>query len=604
MLTRNPPDKRLAFIVKTYIDKQPWVVWDTLNVIFNTIGIDDVAEAMRSAADIGAGTPPGMDPRNYKSEVLGMQLHLPALPDPDWMFRVPVRDDWDTSTYASYMLSHSFWGSPRTGRWESLLLALPMFDDPLFADGLMKQPHEADAVFPWAAREISRLAKYAVSTLPGLKAFSARSMDVYIDYVSALGELKSRANGIAAWAKKSRIDLNKLTLADALDGSKSFKVKVAVPQGVIVKKFKTGWTVQELRGRGRLDPEGKRLQHCVGSYCQKVEAGTSQIYSLRDPDGVPYVTMEVYPATGHFEQVFGRQNVNINSPGFSDYVLSEGQANDPPLKKEDAPLVVEAIRGMLEAFIDERSGGHLQSLALAGVNLTPRVQEAIRIKSAGVDLSGLTLLKIDLSGLDLRKTVMEGAVLRGANLRGANLENANLASARLDDADLEGADMTGAQLSDATFTRANLSDAKMVAVRAANARFAEAVMQSTVLQYAYLWKADLSRTDLGGAVLRDADVSYASFMEADLRGADLIGIRGIATNVSFRGAKYNVATLIPEGLSPHMERMVRDNTPSTEEGRERAMWEAASDHDVDLFQDDSEYDELDEDEDEDDEEEW
>jgi hypothetical protein len=41
MLTQNPPIDRLNFIVKTYGEKQPWVVLDTLSVIFPTIGIDE-----------------------------------------------------------------------------------------------------------------------------------------------------------------------------------------------------------------------------------------------------------------------------------------------------------------------------------------------------------------------------------------------------------------------------------------------------------------------------------------------------------------------------------------------------------------------------------
>jgi|GEM_PF-3744309 len=41
MLTQNPPIDRLKYIQKLYGEKQPWVVLDTLSVIFNTIGIDE-----------------------------------------------------------------------------------------------------------------------------------------------------------------------------------------------------------------------------------------------------------------------------------------------------------------------------------------------------------------------------------------------------------------------------------------------------------------------------------------------------------------------------------------------------------------------------------
>ena len=41
--------------------------------------------------------------------------------------------------------------------------------------------------------------------------------------------------------------------------------------------------------------EGEQLRHCVGGYCPAVVEGKSRIYSLRDAEGQPKVTIEVQP---------------------------------------------------------------------------------------------------------------------------------------------------------------------------------------------------------------------------------------------------------------------------------------------------------------------
>jgi uncharacterized protein YjbI with pentapeptide repeats len=616
-MQRNPPDKRLAFIVKTYLDKQPWVVWDTISVIFNTIGIDQPAKLMADAALDGVETPAGMTPRSFASDLKDMfraGTMLPGLPDPNWDHRPlpqvdPQNEDaerWRTHRYSSLLFdSRMYWKEPIDGRWRTLTDAIPLVTSNTFADGLMNEPHKADGVFLWVARELSKLSKHVIVAMDKEGSTDFRNREEYELYTEALDTLRRRTNAIAAWAQKNRIDLNKLSLAEALEGSKDFKSKVAVPQGIVVKRFKSGWTIQELRGRGRLDPEGERLQHCVGSYCSRVESGLSQIYSLRDPDGVPYVTMEVDPDSSHFVQVFGEKNSSVGSKEFGSYVFNEGQANEPPLRESDVSVVVEAIQQMLEEFIDERSGGHLGSLALANINLTPRVQAAVRAAPAGADLSGLRLPRIDLSGLDLTKTILDNTALREANLRGANLTHGTIVSARLDGADLEGADLVGAQAGNTVFNGSNLTGANMAAIKAADAQFSRAIMQSANLRFAYLWKANFADADLSGADLRDTDVRHANFMGADLRGADLRGMKIGEGHGQFRGAKYDGRTLFWDGCSPRLEYMVRDDSPMTEEGRERAGWEAAGDRDAELYQDDEEYDpyggrgEDDEDDDED-----
>jgi len=66
-----------------------------------------------------------------------------------------------------------------------------------------------------------------------------------------------------------------------------------------------GWTIKSVKTRNNLMTEGNQVGHCVGGYCDDVEKGNTRIFSLRDPNNVPYVTMEVEPNSWNFSQIFG-----------------------------------------------------------------------------------------------------------------------------------------------------------------------------------------------------------------------------------------------------------------------------------------------------------
>jgi hypothetical protein len=64
-----------------------------------------------------------------------------------------------------------------------------------------------------------------------------------------------------------------------------------------------------------LDLESRRMHHCVGhgSYDEGVASGDTEIYSMRDPQGRPVITMEVYvdiydDGARRLQQVKGKRN--------------------------------------------------------------------------------------------------------------------------------------------------------------------------------------------------------------------------------------------------------------------------------------------------------
>lgn len=53
-----------------------------------------------------------------------------------------------------------------------------------------------------------------------------------------------------------------------------------------------GWKWVEVRSALSLDREGALMRHCVGSYARDVERGQASVFSLRDPENKPRLTME------------------------------------------------------------------------------------------------------------------------------------------------------------------------------------------------------------------------------------------------------------------------------------------------------------------------
>ncbi len=428
MLTKNAAIDRLQYITKMYIEKQPWVVLDTLSVIFPTIGID---ESWREVEDAyyeahGKGRRDLLDLYSGGSLVTG-------LPRPSFQ--------WLGISNLGYvrLVEHDYWPVGPAGHRHLLRLLLETIALPTFAGGAMREPHEADGIFPWVARELSKLSKHTITAVEKAIEENLAPLDEYRDYEEALGRLRRSGNAIAQWAKLNRIDLMKKSLAEVLEAIKTFRYSKKVRQGKVVYRFPTGWTVQELRGRRELEPEGKALSHCVGTYCEAVEHGDSVIYSLRDPDGVPYVTMEWKPSNenrwgGSFLQIFGQANSNIGDAQFATYVLQAGQDNEPPLGGHEVKAVVEAIRSMVVEFVDRGKGGEPNGILLSRASLAGR-------DLAGADLIGRQLSNTNLSGADLSRARMAHADLSHADLSHADLSHANLSGAALYGSNLFGANL-------------------------------------------------------------------------------------------------------------------------------------------------------------------
>ena len=91
--------------------------------------------------------------------------------------------------------------------------------------------------------------------------------------------------------------------------------------------------------------EGEMLQHCVGGYCPDVAEGRSRIYSLRDAEGKPHVTIEVqpnpqpYPVSG---EAWARLT-DAEHAQYSEYVRQWRRRN-PYVEELEGEDIEEALR--------------------------------------------------------------------------------------------------------------------------------------------------------------------------------------------------------------------------------------------------------------------
>lgn len=123
----------------------------------------------------------------------------------------------------------------------------------------------------------------------------------------------------------------------------------------------TGFKWLKLKSDEALNAEGKMMGHCVGSYCDQVKSGSSQIYSLRDKEGRSHVTIEANPPRGGTPNFSYDKMKNLMTPeqvarfeGTEDVrkhhypielgLLNEGEVNDI-IKRATPPLNIRQIKG-------------------------------------------------------------------------------------------------------------------------------------------------------------------------------------------------------------------------------------------------------------------
>lgn len=107
---------------------------------------------------------------------------------------------------------------------------------------------------------------------------------------------------------------------------------------VVDMKFPDGSQAVKLLSCAGTDLEGRAMKHCVASYGKDLEAGRVTLYSIRDPEGIPRVTILWDDKNKKAEQVKGPRNSTVPNevlPQTLQWLVSKGirNSNDLSLMK-------------------------------------------------------------------------------------------------------------------------------------------------------------------------------------------------------------------------------------------------------------------------------
>jgi len=159
-----------------------------------------------------------------------------------------------------------------------------------------------DGLVPWVARHVAHWLK-AERQWYRRSSEGAWGIPPALNHARhAVGRIVDNASELADWANAVHPNLMSMSVSAAYEASRDWHDemagralgKKAVP-GEVVYRFPDGWTFEQLTQGAQLCAEGETMGHCVGgaTYRQGVESGAMRIFSLRDPEGVPHVTIEV-----------------------------------------------------------------------------------------------------------------------------------------------------------------------------------------------------------------------------------------------------------------------------------------------------------------------
>lgn len=163
-----------------------------------------------------------------------------------------------------------------------------------------------DKFVPWVFREFNNL-----------------QYDTPQDYIDAANALASVAPHLPSWQRKAKVDINRLSMAEAIARIEAW-LEAQRPEpahaGRVVYRFPDGWTVQRLVTEEQILSEGAVMRHCMrdpakGYFKRTLCEGPFgpitpeiRIYSLRDTDGVPHVTLMQDVTSGAFVEVRSQGN--------------------------------------------------------------------------------------------------------------------------------------------------------------------------------------------------------------------------------------------------------------------------------------------------------
>lgn len=258
-----------------------------------------------------------------------------------------------------------------------------------------QNPDASDKMIPWFAREWVLISVknqedridsgfFHDGVLPAIRDYVVANPDVDL-YAMSLREAEEAADEWHANFAQQRV------------------IGAAKRTGMVVARWPDGCTLQRLSTGKAVEEEGKHLGHCVGGYWKKVRQDKTMIFSYRDPDNVPLITMEIEVGRRLTEplvlayDVAMREGGTPNSidravsrmvsrvGGFFSVAQVKGPENANPSKSEDRELRLGSQR--IRSWIIEhlRMPRAIKTSAAADLDLGPTSTEEL-LDALGTEL--------------------------------------------------------------------------------------------------------------------------------------------------------------------------------------------------------------------------
>jgi GNAT superfamily N-acetyltransferase len=166
-------------------------------------------------------------------------------------------------------------------------------------------------LLPWAAKQIKETFKERGRDWPVAEDYN-HTVDIIGQAGEKISELRQQ-NQLPQGFDVNQMDYHQLE--DWLQAYRAENVGDEWDERNVWATLQNGWTVEEVRTPKDLEREGELMGHCVGGYCGAVSSGRSVILSLRDPKGMPHVTMEYNPRYDQMTDEGGPYEDPVWNPG-------------------------------------------------------------------------------------------------------------------------------------------------------------------------------------------------------------------------------------------------------------------------------------------------
>lgn len=228
------------------------------------------------------------------------------------------------------------------------------------------KPHPNEALIGWVAQQLAA----------GQRAVRKQQADPE-HYSKLVFTLEAKLPQIADWAKHTKPNLSAVSVAQAIAEASAFEPPEStapVPQGEIIYRFADGWTVQNLTTPEQIFAEGLAVQNCLRekqngpNYARDVKRGSTQILSLRSPQGRPAVSIEYIPKTKTFQQVYAKQNTALGA-------TLESLKSDGVEGAEQLWEAIQKYKPRIRELIIQKFDGNASGLLLIDVPLLDGIKE-------------------------------------------------------------------------------------------------------------------------------------------------------------------------------------------------------------------------------------